>query len=113
MPGISLHCQRQFNLFQRQYLQLQVVVTYPDPECLRQDAVQRLLLEQLFDERSIQYQPPQRYQIRVLKELTRRIEASVTDWEEEVCISPLLFTYTGRPSLTLITIILLKHPLRF
>jgi hypothetical protein len=87
MSGLSLHCQRQVNLFLRQYLQLQVAITYPDPKCLRQELVQRLLQEQLFEEGSIEYQPPQRYQIRVLKELTKRIEASITDWEEEVCIS--------------------------
>lgn len=86
MSGLALRCQYQLNLFRRQYLQLQVAIRYPDAQCLRQGLVQEFLLEQLFDEGSLEYQPPQRYQIRVLKELTRRIEASITDWEQEVCI---------------------------
>jgi len=87
MSGLSLHCQRQLNLFRRQYLQLQVGVRYPDPQCLRQEIFQRFLEEELFEEDSVEYQPPKRYQIRVLKELIKRVEASITDWEEEVYIS--------------------------
>lgn len=87
MSGLSLHCQRQLNLFRRQYLQLQVDVRYPDPQCLRQEIFQRFLEQGLFEEDSVEYQPPKRYQIRVLKELIKRIEASITDWEEEVYIS--------------------------
>jgi hypothetical protein len=108
MSGLSLHSQRQLNLFQRQYLQLQVSITYPYPEYLRQEDVQRLLQGQLFEESSIEYQPPRRYQIRVLKELIRRIEASITDWEEEVCIPLLFYFYISGPSSYTISILLLK-----
>jgi hypothetical protein len=93
MLDLSLHCQRQLNLFRRQYLQLQVDIRYPDPACLRQERFQEFLEKELFEEDSIEYQPPQRYQIRVLKELIRRIESSITDWEEEVCISNTICTY--------------------
>jgi hypothetical protein len=87
MSDLSLHCQRQLNLFRRQYFQLQVAIRYPDPQCLRQEIFQQLLHAELFDEGTAEYQPPHRYQIRVLKELIRRIEESITDWQEEVCIS--------------------------
>jgi len=87
MSDLSPHCQRQLNLFRRQYLQLQVAIKYPDPQCLRQEIFQQCLQKGLFDEHAIEYQPPQRHQIRILKELIGRIEASITNWEEEVCIS--------------------------
>ena len=93
MPDLSLHCQRQLSLFRRQYLQLQVDIRYPDPSCLRQEMFQQFLQDELFDEESIEHQPPQRYQIRVLKELIKRIEASIVDWEEEVCTSITICIY--------------------
>jgi hypothetical protein len=39
----------------------------------------------LFEDHRLKHAPPARYQLRVLKELTRRIEHSIQDWEEEVC----------------------------
>jgi protein-lysine N-methyltransferase EEF2KMT len=87
MSDLSLPCQRQLNLFRRQYLQLQVAIRYPDPQCLRQEIFQQSIQEELFSEDAVEHQPPQRYQIRVLKELLKKIEASITDWEEEVCLS--------------------------
>jgi len=85
MSVISLHCQHQLNLFRRQYLQLQTNVTVPDHQCLRQDAFQQALLQDVFSDDATEYQPPQRYQLRILKELMQRIEASITNWEDEVC----------------------------
>jgi hypothetical protein len=85
MSNLSLHCRHQLNLFRRQYLQLQIDITYPDAECLRKDTLQQALLQEVFSDNAIIYQPPQRYQLRILKELIRRIEASITNWEEEVC----------------------------
>ena len=85
-------CQRQLKLFRRQYLQLQADLNYPGPECLRQDSVQQALLEGIFSDTALTHEPPQRYQLRILKELVRRIEASVTDWEEEVGIYLYSFT---------------------
>jgi hypothetical protein len=79
-------CQHQLSLFRRQYLQLQADLKYPDPEYLRQDIVQQALLDGIFSDNALRYEPPQRYQLRTLKELIRRIEASITDWEEEVGI---------------------------
>ena len=88
---MSNHCQHQLNLFRRRYLQLQNDLKYPDPECLRQDIVQQALLDGIFSENALRYEPPRRYQLRTLKELVRRIEASITDWEEEV--GTYIFTY--------------------
>jgi protein-lysine N-methyltransferase EEF2KMT len=75
----------QLNRFCRQYLQLQLELDYPDEEYLRKDAFQEAIYATLFDESAIVYPPPKRYQLRVLKELTKRIEQSIQDWEEEVC----------------------------
>lgn len=77
----------QLNRFCRQYLQLQLQPDYPDEGYLRQDAFQETLYAMLFGESAIQqqHQPPERYRLKVLKELTRRIEQSIQDWEEEVC----------------------------
>jgi hypothetical protein len=85
MSEIALHCQYQLNRFRRQYLQLQVDIKYPDSQCLRQETFQNALFEEVFKEDATTYHPPQRYQIRVLKELNKRIVASITSWEEEVC----------------------------
>jgi hypothetical protein len=76
---------QQLDRFTRQYFQLQLSLDYPDEEHLRNDAFQRSLHARMFLETTIKHTPPVRYQIRVLKELTRRIEQSIQDWEEEVC----------------------------
>lgn len=75
----------QLNRFCREYLQLQLHLDYPDENHLRNDAFQRCLYSSLFQENAVPHEPPQRYQLRVLKELTKRIEQSIQDWEEEVC----------------------------
>jgi hypothetical protein len=82
---LSDGARQQFNRFVRQYLQLQLDLDYPDEEYLRNDAFQQSLHDQLFSENEIKKAPPARYQLRVLKELTRRIEQSIQDWDEEVC----------------------------
>ncbi len=78
-------CQ-QLDRFCRQYLQVQLDLDYPSEEHLRNDSFQQCLFMRVFAENSIQHEPPVRFQLRVLKELTRRIEQSIQDWEEEVCI---------------------------
>jgi hypothetical protein len=82
---LSLDARRQLDRFCGQYLQLQLDPDYPDAENLRNDAFQQSLYARLFDENVIKHAPPQRYQLRILKELTKRIEQSIQDWEEEVC----------------------------
>ncbi|TVY54807.1 Protein-lysine N-methyltransferase, partial [Lachnellula suecica] len=80
---LSVVGQRQLDRFCRQYLQVVLDPDYPAEEYLRQEAVQESIYTRIFDESVIKYAPPQRYQLRVLKELTRRIEQSIQDWDEE------------------------------
>lgn len=68
----------------RQYLQLHQDLDYPSSEYLRNDNFQQSLYQNLFAEGALKYPPSLRYQLRVLKELTKRIEQSIQDWEEEV-----------------------------
>lgn len=82
---LSVSARTQLDRFCRQYLQLYSPLEYPDAENLRDDTFQGCLYLRLFDERVLKFAPPQRYQLRVLKELTKRIEQSIQDWEEEVC----------------------------
>jgi hypothetical protein len=82
---LSTSARQQLDHFSRQYLQLQHPLDYPDEEHLRNDAFQQSLHDRMFSENTIKHAPPVRYQLRVLKELTRRIEQSIQDWEEEVC----------------------------
>ena len=81
---LLLDARQQLDLFCRQYLQLQLDLNYPGEELLRIDAFQQSLYTRLFKENAIPHPPPPRYQFRVLKELLRRIEQSIQDWEEDV-----------------------------
>ena len=81
---LSANTRRQLDRFCRQYFQLQLELDYPAQDNLRNDAFQRCLYDRLCQENSISHTPPQRYQLRVVKELTKRIEQSIQDWEEEV-----------------------------
>ncbi|KAI2618251.1 FAM86A protein [Hypoxylon sp. NC1633] len=67
--------------FCRQYLQLERHLDYPSPVLLRDTDVQDALYSTIFADGSLPYPPPLRYQLRVLKELTSRIEASIEDWD--------------------------------
>jgi hypothetical protein len=84
MSSLSPHCQHQLQRFRSQYLQLQQNVQFPEEECLRQESFQEAMVETVFAETASPYQPPLRYQYRVLKELMRRIESSIIDWEDQV-----------------------------
>lgn len=92
MANLSSEAHHELELLRRQYLQLQPAVSYPSSALLRQDPFQQALYNALFDENETLYQPPQRYQIRFLKELVSRIESGITDWDEEVRIFPVLYT---------------------
>ena len=81
---LSIQSKKQLHRFCWQYLQIQPELDYPEDENLRNDAFQRALNARLFEENAVEFKPPQRYQLKVLKELTRRIEESILDWEEEV-----------------------------
>jgi hypothetical protein len=91
---LAQQAQDQLDRFCRQYLQLLRVLDYPDDEYLRDGEFQELLYKRLFEENALHYPPPQRYQFRVLKELTKRIENSIQDWDEEVGSHAILFLAT-------------------
>lgn len=91
MAMLPLLWRQELDLFKRQYLQLQVRPKYPESKYLKYEEFQQLLYSEIFSENATKWHPPQRYQLRVLKELIKRIETSITDWEEEVRIS--LFLY--------------------
>lgn len=76
--------ERELDHFKHQYLQLQVAVRYPDRQYLKHEDFQNEMYARIFSQGALKYHPPQRYQLRVLKELMKRIEDSITDWEEEV-----------------------------
>ncbi|KAF9769035.1 hypothetical protein IL306_013591 [Fusarium sp. DS 682] len=73
---------KQVDRFCRQYLQLQSDLDYPEPALLKTSQVQEAFHESLFADGAVRYGPPPRFQLRVLKELMSRIEASIDDWEE-------------------------------
>jgi len=95
---LSLGAKAQLDRFCRQYLQLHHDLEYPEADNLRNETFQVCLHARLFEERALKHAPNQRYQLRVLKELTKRIEQSIQDWEEEVCgtyhkrINPILIS---------------------
>ncbi|OBT51400.1 hypothetical protein VE04_07869, partial [Pseudogymnoascus sp. 24MN13] len=84
---MPLMWREELDLFKRQYLQLQISLKYPSKECLKHEEFQQMLYSEVFSEDAMKWYPPQRYQLRVLKELVKRIEVSITDWEEEQSIS--------------------------
>ncbi|KAM3071437.1 hypothetical protein ACMFMG_009033 [Clarireedia jacksonii] len=80
---LAQQAQDRLDRFCRQYLQLLRVLDYPDDEYLRNGEFQEEIYKRLFEENALQYPPAQRYQFRVLKELTKRIENSIQNWDEE------------------------------
>ena len=81
---LAVDAKAQLDRFCSQYLQLEPQVDYPDERHLGDPAVQQYIYARLYKENAITYGPPRRYQLRILKELIRRIERSIVDWEAEV-----------------------------
>ncbi|KAM6483637.1 putative methyltransferase-domain-containing protein [Trichoderma sp. SZMC 28011] len=74
---------KQVDRFCHQYLQLEQSLDYPEPQNIRLPEVQDVIYQRLFADDSLPGGPPPlRYQVRVLKELVSRIEASIDDWDE-------------------------------
>lgn len=67
-----------------QYLQLESSPELPAAHLLREAPVQDAIFNRLFKENSVRYGPPVRYQLKMLKELVSRIEASIEDWDAHV-----------------------------
>ncbi|KAF2763371.1 hypothetical protein EJ05DRAFT_534728 [Pseudovirgaria hyperparasitica] len=81
-------------LVRRQYFQLvePSLISLPAKEVLKSAKVQSWLFQQLFDEEQVQYLPPPRYQLRLLKRITRLIEQAITDPEEDEISDSLMAT---------------------
>lgn len=77
--------QNSLDRFCRQYLQLERDLDYPSPALLREEHTQNELYQRLFSDGAIAHPPPPDYQLRVLKEVMKRIEASIDDWDRHVC----------------------------
>lgn len=73
-----------------QLVELQQLDLPPGP-VLIQPAVQTALYERMFNENAVFPVPPDRYRSRVLKQLISRIEESIINPEEDVCLSTCLY----------------------
>jgi hypothetical protein len=51
---------------------------------LREASTQEAIFQSVFAEDAVRYGPPLRYQLRALKELVAKIEASIEDWDAHV-----------------------------
>jgi len=78
--------QRSLRILRRQYLQLVEpnLLRWPDDAVLKAQEVQTWIFDHLFNSEMVSTLPPERYQLRVLKSLTARIERSIEDPEEDV-----------------------------
>ncbi|KAF2084090.1 hypothetical protein K490DRAFT_49959 [Saccharata proteae CBS 121410] len=73
-------------VLRHQYFQLLdlALLRWPDPSVLKQADAQSWLFETMFDRDAVRYCPPERYQVRVLKQLIARIESAIDNPEEDV-----------------------------
>ena len=101
----------QLRILQRQYFQLvePSQLTWPDDTTLKTPEVQSWLFSHLFDTANITSPPPDRYQLRILKQLIAKLERSITDPEEDVW-SP-VSSYSGFCSQCIQLCTLLKQAL--
>lgn len=76
--------ERQVSRFCHQYLQLEHSLDLPESSLLKTSEVQDALYARLFADGAVRFSPPQRYQLRILKDLMARVEASIDDWDEFV-----------------------------
>ena len=76
-------------LVRRQYFQLLPLhqITFPSNEQLKDAQFQAQLYHGLFALDLDESAPPVRYKVRVLKEVVRRIESSISDPDEDVRVS--------------------------
>jgi hypothetical protein len=79
----------QVDRFCRQYLQLEPNPDFPSSTHLPEARVQDAIYERVFAEGSLSHATPpapERYRLRILKELVGRIESSIQDWDEHVSL---------------------------
>ncbi|KAI9162941.1 Protein-lysine N-methyltransferase EFM3 [Paramyrothecium foliicola] len=80
----------QVDRFCHQYLQLEQTLDFPDTSLLPLSEVQDAIFNRLFADGAVRYPPPPRYQLKTLKELVARIEASIDNWEEHAVSDELM-----------------------
>ena len=113
----------QLVLFRRQYLQLfePDFLAWPPKSLLRDAGVQQWLYKHCFDTDTNPHLPSDRYRLRVLKPLVRKVEQAIEDPEEDVgylmslrslSFLSLLFS-TLYTTLEYLVLILLSLPRRF
>ncbi|KZF24254.1 hypothetical protein L228DRAFT_266602 [Xylona heveae TC161] len=96
MEQLSPAEEKEIGLFQRQYAQLLPVQTlaFPRPESLRKYSFQNCIYNEMFNREIIKFPPPDRYQLRVLKELVARIEKAIVDPAEDEVLDDLMSCLT-------------------
>lgn len=67
-----------------QYLQLESILDYPQDKFLRLEDVQDDIYKRIFCDETDSVGPPDRYRIKILKELVFRIESAIDDWDRYV-----------------------------
>ena len=74
------------DLLKRQYLQLinPEQLTLPNKELLRLPEIQAQIYHSMFDDSVLNFAPPERYRLRVLKRLVNAIVEAILDPEEDV-----------------------------
>jgi hypothetical protein len=84
--GYIIAMDPQLVLFRRQYLQLfePDFLAWPPKSLLRDAGVQQWLYKHCFDTDSNPHLPSDRYRLRVLKPLVRKVEQAIEDPEEDV-----------------------------
>lgn len=95
MVNMTAPWSKEVDRFCRQYLQLESSLDYPSPSFLKVSEVQDTLYSRLFAKGAIRYGPPRRYQLKVLKELMAKIEASINNWEDYVCLVVAVMVLSG------------------
>ena len=113
----------QLVLFRRQYLQLfePDFLAWPPKSLLRDAGVQQWLYKHCFDTDANPHLPSDRYRLRVLKPLVRKVEQAIEDPEEDVgYLLPLQFLSIFssllsalRTTIEYLVLILLSLPRRF
>lgn len=74
-------------LLRRQYLQVldPKELTFPESSILRLPDTQQEIYDGLFKEGGVAFDPPIRYQYRVLKKIVHELENAILDPDEDVC----------------------------
>ncbi|KAF2742880.1 hypothetical protein M011DRAFT_255117 [Sporormia fimetaria CBS 119925] len=83
-------------ILRRQYFQLvdPAQLRWADIQTLKSPDVQAWIYSHFFNPDHVTYAPPERYQLRVLKQLVGKLEAAITDPEEDEISDDLMSTFS-------------------